>query len=143
MQRFLTLLFPTCNGSPQASFVLLVLRLCFGTLLLTHGLAKVTHYYDLVDTFPDPIGLGSRASLLLAIFAELFCAAGCILGLLFRPAMIPIVLNMAVAFFVVHRNDPLASKELALCYLVIFTMLLITGPGRFALDEWIARRLRG
>ena len=37
----------------------LFLRLFVGILMLTHGIAKIENFDTLVDTFPDPIGLGT------------------------------------------------------------------------------------
>ncbi len=45
-----------------------------------------------------------------------------------------------VAFFMVHAGDPFGKKELAFVYLVIFTALALTGPGRFSLDGLIRKR---
>jgi len=56
-------------------------------------------------------------------------------------AMIPMVFTMAVAFFVIHGNDPFATKELAFVYLVVFILMYIIGPGKFAVDRWIRKAL--
>lgn len=49
--------------------------------------------------------------------------------------------TMAVAFFVIHGNDPFATKELAFVYLVVFILMYIIGPGKFAVDRWIRKAL--
>jgi putative oxidoreductase len=46
-----------------------------------------------------------------------------------------------VAFFIVHGNDPFAVKELAFVYLVVFVLMYIIGPGKFAVDRWISQSL--
>jgi len=51
------------------------------------------------------------------------------------------VFTMAVAFFVIHGNDPFATKELAFVYLVVFILMYIIGPGKFAVDRWIRKAL--
>lgn len=86
-------------------------------------------------------GVGSPLSLGLAIFGELACSMAFIIGFLYRLAMIPMVFTMAVAFFVIHGNDPFATKELAFVYLVVFILMYIIGPGKFAVDRWIRKAL--
>ena len=52
----------------------LFLRLSFGlTMALAHGLPKIMNYSTMKNNFPDPIGIGNSASLVLVIFAEFFC----------------------------------------------------------------------
>lgn len=126
---------------PLYSLGLLVLRLGVGGLMLfRHGLPKLLGFSELVDGFADPIGLGSAASLSLAIFAELLCSALVILGLGTRLAAVPLAVTMLVAAFVVHGGDPFAKKELALLYLSAVIGLMFLGSGRFALDSLVGRR---
>ena len=132
MSRILRFLFPTTRYTARASLFLLALRVLFGVLLLSHGIAKVDDFAALSEVFPDPLGLGSRISLTLAIFGELFCSVG----------FIPMIFTMCVALFVVHGNDPFAVKELAAIYLSVFVLMYISGPGNYALDRLIAERLR-
>ena len=84
MSRILRFLFPATRYTPQASLFLLALRVLFGVLLLLHGIAKLNDFTALSAVFPDPLGLGSRISLVLAIFAELFCSVGFIVGAFYR-----------------------------------------------------------
>lgn len=120
------------------SLFLLSLRLLFGVLLLTHGIQKWTHFSELSASFPDPLGVGSQVSLGLAIFAEVTCSIGFIFGALYRLVLIPMIFTMGMAFLVIHGGDPFAAKELAFVYLVVFILMYIAGPGKFAVDRLIA-----
>ena len=120
------------------SLGLLLLRLGFGGLMLTHGIPKLMNYATLATQFPDPLGVGSQVSVLLAIGAEVGCASLLILGLFTRLATIPLIITMLVAAFIVHGGDPLSKKEAAITYLIPYLVLLLTGPGRFACDRWLA-----
>ena len=142
MSRILRFLFPTTRYTARASLFLLALRGLFGVLLLSHGIAKVDDFAALSEVFPDPLGLGSRISLTLAIFGELFCSVGFIVGAFYRLALIPMVFTMCVAFFAVHGGDSFAARELALVYLVVFVLMYAAGPGRYAADTLIAQRIR-
>lgn len=135
------LLFPAAPCNAGASWLLLTARIVFGLLLMTHGIAKWQHFDTLSATFPDPLGVGNQTSLVLAIFAEVVCPIGFITGTLYRLALIPMIFTMCVAFFSIHGGDPFAARELAMLYLAAFVLLWAAGPGRYAVDNLIARRL--
>lgn len=117
---------------------LLVLRLVFGlSMALGHGLSKLTGFEEMSGKFMDFMGLGVSTSLALCIFAEFFCALALALGLFTRLAVIPLIINMSVAFFIAHGSDPFQKKEMALLYLAVFAAIFIAGPGRFSLDGLI------
>lgn len=120
---------------------LLLLRVGIGCLMLVHGVAKIQGFGEMSQAFPDPIGLGSKLSLIMAIGAEVGCSLLLIVGLMSRVAAIPLAFTMIVALFVVHRADPWQVKELAAAYLLVYVSLLLTGPGRFSLDHmWWSKR---
>jgi len=114
---------------------LLILRLISGGLMLSHGWPKLQKIAAGTLEFGDPIGIGQAPSLFLAVFAEVICSVLVILGLLTRAAVIPLIITMAVAFFIVHGADPLGVKELSLIYLGIFLTLFFTGPGKYAIER--------
>lgn len=121
---------------------LLALRVGFGLAMLTaHGWGKLMSFSEKSTGFPDPIGVGPQASMALAIFAEVFCSAGLIVGLLTRLAAIPLVVTMAVAFFIVHGGQAFGERELAMAYLVPYVAIFLAGPGRISLDGLLASRL--
>ena len=61
---------------------LCALRVFVGlTMLLAHGWPKLAGFSTKAAKFPDPLGVGSEASLVLAIFAEVFCSILLALGL--------------------------------------------------------------
>lgn len=119
----------------KVDLILLALRLAFGGMMLFgHGLPKLLTFSEKAQTFSDPLGVGSQTSLILAIFAEVFCSAAVIFGVMTRYAAIPLVVTMAVAAGLVHADDPWQKKEAALSFLVPFACLILAGGGRFALD---------
>lgn len=133
-------LFPRPIESRGYSLFLLVLRIFFGVLMMSHGIAKLVNYTSLSFSFPDPLGVGHGMSLLLVIFGELVCSIGFIAGLLYRLVMLPMLAVMTVAFFCIH-NGNLAEGELAFIYFYLFLMMYITGPGRYSVDAWIWRSI--
>ena len=124
------------------SLGLLLLRVTFGLIMMKHGLDKLTDYNNVKGMNQL---FGSPTDALLVIFAEFFCAVFIVLGLFTRFAAIPLIITMAVAFFKVHNHIIFCNKcasgsgEVALLYLVAFTVLLLTGPGKFSVDKMIAK----
>lgn len=136
-------------GIPVNAFIpsvgLLLFRLVFGGFMLFgHGLSKLMSFGEIAAEFPDPLNIGSHASLIGAIFCEVVCSALVMLGLATRIAVLPLVFTMAVAALLIHGGDPLfmgggAAKEPALVYLTAFALLFFTGAGRLSLDAFIKR----
>ena len=120
---------------------LLILRLAFGaTMLLSHGQGKLLNYSSLMHKFPDPLHIGNSLSLGLVIGAEVLCALMISLGLFTRWVSIPLIITMAVAFFLVHGGDPWAKKEMAFIYMGAFMASGLLGSGRFSLDYLIRKK---
>ena len=133
-----TFLFPSYEDEgPVYSIVLLIARIFFGLLFLTHGYDKLMAHSTMAPFYPDPIGVGSFLSFWLTVFAEVVCSFALIFGLLQRIVLIPMIITMCVAFFVVHGGDAFAVKELSFIYLVVFVGLYITGPGKYSFDSTI------
>ncbi|MDN3687139.1 DoxX family protein [Cyclobacterium jeungdonense] len=125
-----------------ADLALLFLRVGTSLMLLTHGWSKITNFSERLTNFADPIGLGPAVSLQLVIFAEFFCTIFLMLGFMSRVFLIPLIINMAVIAFIVHGDDPFNRQELSLMYLLVFVVLLLTGPGKLSLDGQILKRRR-
>lgn len=123
------------------SLGLLLLRLAFGAMMMSHGLAKLSDFATLETAFADPIGLGSQLSLMMIIAAEVGASILLILGLATRLAALALAFAMCVAAFVVHAPFSFSGSELPLVYLVVYLTLLIAGAGRYSIDHLIARKL--
>lgn len=119
----------------QIDVGLLLLRVAFGCFMLVHGIQKLLGFSTLSEVFPDPIGLGSQLSLIMAIGAEVGCSLLLILGLGTRLATLPLAFTMIIAVVVVHGADPWKMKELAAIYLAAYAVIFVTGPGRISLDH--------
>ena len=65
LKRFL---FPVKPDGTFISVILLIVRVVFGVMLMNHGIDKWANYQELSAVFPDPLCIGSRLSLGLAIF---------------------------------------------------------------------------
>lgn len=115
---------------------LLMMRLSISTMMLFgHGFEKLVNFTDKAANFPDPLGIGSAGSLALVVFAEFFCSMAIAFGIFTRYAVVPLIMTMLVAAFVIHGDDPWGRKEIALIYLIPYVSLLFAGSGRYSLDR--------
>ncbi len=120
-------------------FSMLLLRLSFGLLMISqHGMSKLMNFSKIAGTFYDPMGIGGKWSLVLVLFAEVFCAMFIVLGLFTRLAVIPLIIVMLVAFFG-RNNGEVAGGETALLYMTAYLVLLFCGPGRVSVDGMIKK----
>lgn len=116
---------------------LLILRVVASfAMIYGHGWGKLMNVLNGNFQFGDPLGLGPTVSLILAAFAEAICAFLVLVGYYTRGAALVLVINMSVAFFVVHLfNDPFGNMETALLFLTIYLTIFLLGPGKYSLDN--------
>ncbi|MES2457130.1 MAG: DoxX family protein [Bacteroidota bacterium] len=132
-------LFNTHFNNEGVHFMLLIIRLAIGAFMLVHGYQKFAVLLGDTDIqFGDPIGLGVDLSFYLTVFAEFFCSIALIFGFATRLAVIPLIITMLVAVFIVHAPDGFDKKELGLHYLVVYLLLLVVGPGKYSIDRLIS-----
>lgn len=126
-----------------ASFniAMLFLRISFGVLLmLKHGFEKVRNLDNLQSTFYSFLGMGPKASLILALFAEIFCSLLVVMGLFTRWACLPLLVMFLVIIFGHDAGKGLMDSELAIAYFTAFLVLLFCGPGRISVDGMINKK---
>lgn len=110
-------------------------------LFVKHGLEKITNFSQMAAHFPDPIHIGPVPSLAFALLSDAVCSLLIILGLGTRLAALVVVINLAVAYSLVHRFALFGphNGELAFVYLGGFLTLLLAGGGRFSLERALGR----
>lgn len=134
-------LFKTNINVQNLNVVLLLTRILIGSFMIVHGLQKTDLLFsDGEIQFADPLGIGTRLSLLLTLFAELICSALVFIGLGTRLAVIPLIITMLVAVFVIHADHGFAKQEMGLHYLITYILLLVTGSGKYSVDKLISKR---
>lgn len=116
---------------------LFVLRAGVGlSMLLCHGLPYFRNFQESAAGFYNFFGMGKELTLALTIAAEAGGSVMLILGYKARLAALILAATMSVAFFYVHGADFSGeqSGELSFIYLLCFTALSLTGPGRLSMD---------
>jgi putative oxidoreductase len=110
--------------------------------MLSHGIPKFLKLISGEEIqFIDFLGIGQTASMVLSVFAEFICSLLILFGFVTRIAAFSLIINMSVAVFVAHAQDPFQKKELALLYLVIYITIVIIGAGKYSIDHYIYRHL--
>ena len=123
------------KNSLASTIGLALLRIGASLLMLTHGFPKFQRLMSGNFEFSNPIGIGETPSLFLTVIGEFIAPILVIIGYKTRYAAIPTVITMLVAFFIVHSEDILRKKELALLYALVFIAIIFLGPGKFSLDK--------
>ncbi|PKP11297.1 MAG: DoxX family protein [Bacteroidetes bacterium HGW-Bacteroidetes-4] len=142
MKKILNLGLNPGNHSESVSWALLLLRLTVGGLMLTHGYGKLLMLFSEGPIqFPDPIGIGTSLSLILTVFAEVFCSLFLIFGLASRAAAIPLLITMWVAALIVHAPDAFSRKELPLLYSAVYIAILLIGSGKYSIDNILFKKV--
>ena len=125
----------TNYSSAAFNIATFVLRVAAGLLIfLNHGLPKINKFSEMQNSFPDPIHLGHKFSLICVIFAEVICSLLLVLGLFGRLAALILFIDMATAVFFVHMGQPIDKFEMALLNLCVFFTLTLVGPGKISVD---------
>lgn len=130
----------------RESFVnlgLLVLRAGVGlNMALLHGVERVRHYSDRVSSFPDPLHLGHRYSLLLTVAAEFVGGILVTLGLAGRLAALLLAFTLGLGLVTGDAGATWRQRELTTLYLAGCLAIAMLGCGRWALDPLLGKRLK-
>ena len=114
---------------------LLVLRLGFSGLMLTHGWGKLQMLLEGQGAeFPSVMGMPGTLSLVLAVIGEFVAPILIIVGWKTKLASLFPIITMAVAAFVVHASDPFGKKEFPLLYLFGFLAIFLLGAGKLSIE---------
>ncbi|GGP01768.1 oxidoreductase [Cloacibacterium rupense] len=121
-------------------WALLALRIFVGLGMLTHGFPKLMMLLTGKIEFINFFGIGQKTSLILAVFAEVLCSLFILMGLFTRFTVIPLIITMLVAVFIVHANQSFSKQEMALLYLFHYLIIFVAGPGSISIDRMITRK---
>ena len=111
-------------------------------IVINHGWGKISHYSSSVASFPDPLSIGSKWSLLGTIGAEFFAGLFLAVGLFTRLSSAVLLFTMCVIVFIFHAEDPFKTKELAVVYGLLYLCFGIGGGGKWSLDYLLSRLIK-
>jgi putative oxidoreductase len=120
------------------------LRVLVGVMMIYHGTPKV---------FEGTSGLSEALAsrgwplpwLLGVLTAYTEFAGGILLtvGFLTRPVAVAMAVVFFIITFVFHGGDPFGDKELPLLYFVLSVAIVLYGPGRVSVDQYVINRSAG
>lgn len=117
----------------------LLLRLIVATLILPHGLAKLSGVEKIAGMLAGK-GLPEWMAYLVYV-GEIAAPVLLLLGLFTRPAALVVAINMCFAIFLVHMHELWAftrtgghALELQFLYLGSAIAIALIGPGVYSLD---------
>src|SRR5512141_2058244 len=106
------------NRENLVNLGLLALRAGVGlNMALLHGVERVRHYSDRVSSFPDPLHMGHRSSLLLPVAAEFVGVTLVTLGLAGRFGAFLLAFTLGVGLFTGDAGSTWRQRELTTLYL--------------------------
>ncbi|MGB1074939.1 MAG: DoxX family protein [Flavobacteriales bacterium] len=117
-----------------------VLRVGISAMMLTHGWPKLIKWIaGLAEpsavNFMDFMGMGPFVSLSLCVVGEFVAPIAIIVGWKTKWFASVAAFTMFVAAFVAHAGDSYGDREHALLFLLPFLVLVLTGAGRWSLDQ--------
>jgi putative oxidoreductase len=131
------------NKELPSHIVLLVLRVVVGgNMAWLHGWDKLSHFGAKAASFPDPLSMTPKYSLVLVVAGEFFGAILLALGLLGRAGAFLVALTSALTLFSILHGTPWREREVWELYLAGSTTVLLLGCGRFSLDTLVWKRFR-
>lgn len=143
--------FVQSNTQLSSSLASLSLRVPAGIIFAAHGAQKLFGWfggYGLTGTAGWMESIGLTPGLPLAVLAgsaEFFGGLLLLLGLFTRPTALVLAFTMLIAIVSVHLPNGLFMSnngyEFGLALLAISISLLASGGGRFALDNWLSKKL--
>ncbi|TGE08372.1 DoxX family protein [Hymenobacter fodinae] len=139
LEDLLTTLLYSDVGNPLNNGALLLFRVLLAVeLFRVHGLRKFRPEAGAAaEVVPNPLGLPPALNQLVATFSDTVVPALVVLGVATRLAVLPTIGVTAIGYFVVHRHDALAVRDVPYIYTICFLLLLVLGPGTYSADHYL------
>jgi len=102
-----------------------------------YGLKKLKMLINGEDFFYSFLGFGSDITLLLASIGELIAPIFIIIGYKTRFFTALPLFMMFIVVLDVKSGEPFESYQTALLYLISLSIIIIAGPGKYSIDNYI------
>ena len=119
---------------------ILFLRLFAGVLIALHIIDKLQTYNFVLTGYPALLFGSSWATFVIFTFLEAIFAVMLILGYGTRFAAFVMALGMFVEIFVIFPSLGWLGVERQVLYIGIYTTLVLSGGGRYALESHLDRK---
>ncbi len=122
---------------------ILFLRLFVGVLIALHIIDKLQTYNFVLTGYPALLFGSSWATFVIFTFAEALFAVMIIVGYGTRFGAFIMSLGMFVEIFIIYPSLGWLGVERQILYIGMYVTLVISGSGRYGLEEQLARKKRG
>lgn len=121
-------------------FGILLLRIGIGAMMIWHGFPKMKGGPDLwakVGSSMSAFGVHDFPTFwgFMAAFAETVGGLLVLIGFLFRPALLLLIITMSVAAIQSYKGDGMMGANHPLELGIVFLALFFTGPGKYSVDK--------
>ncbi len=111
-------------------------------IIRIHGWKKITGFEEEVLHIPDPFGFGGYTATVMAILSNVVCSVFVAFGLFTRLAAFGAMMVPLIGLLVIHIADPWPAKDAPWMYSLAFLVILLMGPGKYSLDNWMYKKLK-
>ncbi len=109
-------------------------------MIFVHGFKKLGFGVEGTEKVPNPLHLPEVFNYAFAVAANIFFPFLVMVGLCTRLATLPTLAVTLTGYFVLHRNDTALVKDTPFIYSIIFLFILLTGPGKYSIDNYIHKK---
>lgn len=147
IKNFIKTFYIRTTGYSYTNLGRLFLRLFVGIMLVQFAVRQIATFHAVAPTFPDVIGMGSEASLVVMICIETICSIFIMFGFLTRLMTIPPFVAMIIAeYHLLHGSSPhmltwQSQGYLPIMFLGIYFFILLVGPGKISVDYFTSLHL--
>ena len=147
LSKFIKRTYFKVTGYSYTNLGRLFLRLFVGLMLMQFGMRQINNFDALKFVFPDILGMGSHASLVVMICIEIVCSAFIMFGFLTRLMIIPPFVAMILAEYHLlnyyikeapYMIDWQQPGYLPIMFMGIYMFLLLVGPGKISVDYFLS-----
>lgn len=130
--------FPSCEAFNWTMFFFrIVVSL---ELIVVHGFKKIGVGVKEAEHIPNPLHLPEMINNVFAISANIFFPFLVLIGFCTRAATLPILSVTLTGYFVLHWNDAALIRDTPFMYSIVFLLILIIGPGKYSIDNYIYKK---
>jgi len=111
-------------------------------MIVVHGFKKIGIGVTKAEEVPNPLHLPETFNDVFAVSANIFFPFLVLIGFCTRAATLPVLAVTLTGYFILHWNDALLIKDTPFIYSVIFLWILLIGPGKYSIDNYLYKKLR-
>jgi putative oxidoreductase len=121
---------------------MLLFRILLSTeMIVVHGFKKLGIGVSEPENIPNPLHLPVAFNDTFAVLANIFFPFLVLIGFCTRLATLPTLAVTLTGYFILHWNNTPLVKDTPFMYSVAFSLILLLGPGKFSVDNFMYKKL--